>query len=50
MGMLIASDGFSCSHGVPALAPYFHFAFGWGIAIALQLVAFRDTVRFHEIT
>ena len=22
--------------GVPALAPYFHFAFGWGIAVAFQ--------------
>ena len=31
-------------HGVPVLAPYFHFAFGWGIAIALQLVRFRPTV------
>ena len=28
-------------YGVPALAPYFHFAFGWGIAIALQLAKFR---------
>ncbi len=28
-------------HGVPALAPYFHFAFGWGIARALQLSSFR---------
>jgi len=23
-------------HGCPALAPYFHFAFGWGIAKAYQ--------------
>ena len=31
-------------HGVPALAPYFHFAFGWGIAVAFQLVRFSPTV------
>ena len=24
--------------GVPALAPFFHFAFGWGIGLALQLL------------
>ena len=30
--------------GVPALAPYFHFAFGWGIAIAFQWLHFRASL------
>ncbi|GMI36809.1 hypothetical protein TrRE_jg6772 [Triparma retinervis] len=32
---------FTRVHGCPALAPYFHFAFGWGIAKAYQLTSFK---------
>lgn len=28
--------------GVPVMAPYFHFAFGWGIAVVYQLTAFKS--------
>ena len=31
-------------YGVPATAPYFHFAFGWGIAYAYQLLHHRNTL------
>ncbi len=31
-------------HGVPALAPYFHFAFGWGVATAFQCLRFRTSL------
>lgn len=33
--------------GVPALAPYFHSAFGWGIALAFQLVGLDGSLLQH---
>ena len=35
---------FTRQYGVPATAPYFHFAFGWGIAFAFQLVRHSNTL------
>jgi hypothetical protein len=34
-------------HGVPALAPYFHAAFGWGIALAFQVVGLDGSLLQH---
>jgi len=30
--------------GFPTLAPYFHFAFGWGIAVAMQFSGFPSSI------
>ena len=35
--------------GVPALAPFFHFAFGWGIGLALQLFGVLADERLAEL-
>jgi hypothetical protein len=32
---------------VPALAPYFHSAYGWGIAVAFQIVGFDGSLVRH---
>ena len=45
-GLVASKHAYDALHdrvfGVPALAPYFHFAFGWGIAVAFQLVNFSS--------
>ena len=33
--------------GMPIMAPYFHTAFGWGIAAAFQVVGFDGTIFHH---
>ena len=48
-GLVASKHAFDALHtrvyGVPALAPYFHFAFGWGIATAFKLFSYRPSWR-----